>query len=544
MTDRDSDSGDAHSPHTAWEKFLFAVKAVEIRLRFIAVLVGIGLVIGYWDWIQNHWDKWTRPAAGAVAALESGEEFYCPMHPSVVRDSLDPGGAIPKCPICGMPLSQRKKGAPTPLAEGVLSRVQLSPYRVQLAGIETAEIAHRPLVADVRALGVVAVDERKLSRIVARAMGYVEKLFVNESFTEVRTGQPLAEIYSPEIFTAAGELLIARTGQAASYLEASRLKLELLGLANEEIDEIIRTGKVNPAIVIRSPQSGHVFEKRIVEGDSFQAGQTLFEVADLSTVWIEGELYEQDAVALQPGQEVEVTVDAYPGRVFTGHVSLIHPHVETATRTLRVRCEVDNPHHELRPGMFATLRFKTPIVDIEPFRSELAAYHEWEQLASADVPESAERNAALADLQKVCPVSGDKLGTMGTPIREVAAGRIIMLCCASCKSKLAARPEYFLARLHRVTDEGVLAVPEQAVIDTGTQKVVYVERDPGVFEGVAVTLGPRTGGYYAVIDGLAAGDRVAAAGAFLVDAETRLNPSASSAYFGASGGMDAKNHSP
>ena len=87
----------------------FAFKAVEIRLRFVAILVGIGLLIGYWDTIRNYWDKWTRPS-GVGAAVAAGEEFYCPMHPSVVRDQPDPGGAIPKCPICGMPLSKRKKG--------------------------------------------------------------------------------------------------------------------------------------------------------------------------------------------------------------------------------------------------------------------------------------------------------------------------------------------------------------------------------------------------------------------------------------------------
>jgi Cu(I)/Ag(I) efflux system membrane fusion protein len=125
---------------------------------------------------------------------------------------------------------------------------------------------------------------------------------------------------------------------------------------------------------------------------------------------------------------------------------------------------------------------------------------------------------------------------MGSPIPAVAGGHIVMLCCASCKDKLAARPDYYLDRLNKVTDRGVLAVPEQSVIDTGNQTVVYVEREPGVFEGVAVTLGPRAGREYAVIDGVLAGDRVAAAGAFLVDAETRLNPSASAAYFGASGG--------
>jgi membrane fusion protein, copper/silver efflux system len=540
MTEQPTNSAPPNSPTTASQKFWFALKAVEIRLRFVAVLVAIGLVIGYWDWIQNHWDKWTRPVAASAGALAAGDEFYCPMHPSVVRDTLDTGGAIPKCPICGMPLSKRKKGEATPLADGVLSRVQLSPYRVQLAGIKTAEIEHRPLTLDVRALGVVAVDERKLSRIVVRAAGYVEKLFVNESFTEVRKGEPLAEIYSPEIFTAAGDLLIARGGQAASYLEASRKKLELLGLADEEIDQIIRTGKVNPAIVIRSPQSGHVFEKNIVQGDSLQAGQTLFEVADLSTVWIEGELYERDAVALEPGQAVDVSVDAYPGRTFIGHVSLIHPHVETSTRTLRVRSEVDNPHHELRPGMFATLNFHTPIVELEPFRDELAEFHQWQTLSASAAPATADADRELAALQRVCPVSGDKLGSMGTPIRGEADGHAVMLCCPSCKSKLAARPEFYLDRLHAVTNQGVLTVPAEAVIDTGRQSVVYLERDSSVFEGVAVTLGPRAGAEYPVIAGLQAGDRVAAAGAFLVDAETRLNPATSANYFGATGGPDAK----
>jgi hypothetical protein len=141
----------------------------------------------------------------------------------------------------------------------------------------------------------------------------------------------------------------------------------------------------------------------------------------------------------------------------------------------------------------------------------------------------------LIAVQKVCPVTGAKLGSMGKPIRASANGRTIFLCCAGCEDKLAARPDYYSRRLSTVSDEGVLAVPELAVIDTGILKIVYVEREPGLFEGVAVTLGPLSGGYYPVIDGLLPGDRVAAAGSFLVDAETRLNPAAASAYFGASG---------
>ncbi len=532
----------------------FTFKAIEIRLRFIAILVGIGLVIGYWDSLKNYWDKWTRPA-GVGAAVAAGEEFYCPMHPSVVRDKPDSGGAIPKCPICGMPLSKRKKGELPELPEGILSRVQLSPYRVELAGIRTVEATLRPLSFDVRTVGYVAIDERKLSRIVVRASGYVEKLFVNETFAEVSAGDPLAEIYSPDLDSAANELLIWQRASNPEGVEIAIEKLRNLGVADKEIDEIVRTSKARSRLVLRALYSGHVFEKNVVEGDEIKAGQTLFEVADLSTVWIEGEVYEKDAVMLKRGQAVEAAVDAFPGRTFQGRVSLVHPHVETSTRTVRVRFELDNPGHMLRPGMFATVSLQTPMLEVEPFRTQLAA----QKMESAptsgaldrlepgerpepggNVPENENPlrtvdDESLIAVQKVCPVTGAKLGSMGKPIRATAAGRTIFLCCAGCEDKLAARPDYYARRLSTVSDEGVLAVPELAVIDTGNLKIVYAEREPGLFEGVAVTLGPLAGGYYPVIDGLLPGDRVAAAGAFLVDAETRLNPAAASAYFGSSG---------
>lgn len=464
----------------------FAFKAIEIRLRFIAILVGIGLVIGYWDTIKNYWDKWTRPSGGEVA-VSANEEFYCPMHPSVVRDKPDPGGAIPKCPICGMPLSKREKGEVSQLPEGIISRVQLSPYRVQLAGIKTVEAELRPSTLDVRTVGYVAVDERNLSRIVVRAGGYVEKLYVNESFVEVAAGDPLAEIYSPDLYSAVQELLIARRGTTSQLAEIAREKLKLLGVAAREIDEIVRMGKADSRLIIRSPHGGHVFEKRIVEGDSVQAGQMLFEVADLSTVWIEGEVYEKDASMLQRGQTVEATVDAIPGRVFEGRVGLVHPHVQTATRTVRVRFEVNNPNHTLRLGMFATVSLSTPMQAVEPFRTQLAA-EKMELALTSSVADQAEADAntsangeelqpadekSLIAMQKVCPVTGAKLGSMGKPLRATAEGRTVFLCCAGCKDELAASPDDYLRRLRTVSEEGVLAVPERALIDTGNLKIVY-----------------------------------------------------------------------
>ena len=147
------------APMTGWKRIRFLFKVVEIRLRFILVLVATFVLIGKWDTIKNVWEKWTRPAAAEVRAA-SDSEYFCPMHPTVVRDTLEPDGSVPKCPICGMPLSLHKKGKHIDLPEGVAARVQLSPERIQMANVSTAVVEYRPLIKEVRAVGSVDYDER------------------------------------------------------------------------------------------------------------------------------------------------------------------------------------------------------------------------------------------------------------------------------------------------------------------------------------------------------------------------------------------------
>jgi hypothetical protein len=145
-------------------------------------------------------------------------------------------------------------------------------------------------------------------------------------------------------------------------------------------------------------------------------------------------------------------------------------------------------------------------------------------------------DAALIAFQKICPVTGGELGSMGAPVKVQVGEEAIFLCCRACEGPFEAETAKYLERLRPPPEGEVLSIPEGAVIDTGRKQVVFVEREPGVFEGVEVELGPRTGGYYPVLQGLSPGDKVAGAGSFLLDAETRLNPAAASAYFGASGG--------
>jgi Cu(I)/Ag(I) efflux system membrane fusion protein len=462
------------APRTAWKKLKLAVEVLEVRLRFIVVLAAVGALIVYWDSIKNHWDKWTRPAHAAVASLPADEELYCPMHPQVVRSSMEPNGEMPKCPICGMPLSLRKKGVAPRLSKGVTGRVQLSPERIQMAGVETVPVQWRPMNKEITTVGEVAYDETKLSRIASRVSGYVEKLYVDRTFARVGKGDPLADVYSPELYIAAKELVLTtRPGGPQDLAPSARQRLALLGVGAQEIDQIAASGKAVPRLTLRSPQSGYVIAKDVVEGSRVEEGMTLVQVADLATVWIEADVYERDIALLRPGQKIQATVEALPNRSFFGTIALVYPRVDAATRTNRVRFTLDNASGQLRPGMYANVRISVPLKEIEPFKSLIAK-----------APTSLFRQVALG---------GDASSEVPT-------------------------------------------VPESAVVDTGTKKIVYVEREPGLFEGVEVELGPRTEGLYPVIQGLAAGDRVAAAGSFLIDAETRLNPAAASTYFGASGG--------
>ncbi len=503
----------------------FALRMVEVRLRFIAILVGLGLVIGYWDTIQNYWDRYTKPAVSTASNVASGTEFYCPMDPSVIRDSLEPNGSVPKCPICGMPLSLRKKGVPMVLPPGVVGRVSLSPNRVRMAGIRTSEIGLRPMEMSIRTVGVVAYDESHQSQIVSRIGGYIEKLLVDTTFVQVNKGDALAEIYSPELYTAVQELKVASQISNSNLSKMAREKVRLLGIEDQEIDAMLRSGDGKYRVVVRSPASGFVIRKMVQQGSTVTPGQMLFEVADLAEVWIEADVYERDLSLVKVGQEIEATVDAYPNEKFKGTVSLIYPELDPATRTNRVRFDVDNAERQLRPGMYAMVTLSTPVQQTEPFEAML--------VSTQTLPTN--REAAIAK-QAICPVTGAKLGSMGAPVDVQADGQTVYLCCTGCESAIAKDPQKYLSRIRTVSDNAVLSVPETAVIDTGDQKIVYVEREPGTYEGVIVQLGPRSNGYYAVISGLLPGDQVAAAGAFLIDAETRLNPAASASYFGASGG--------
>jgi Cu(I)/Ag(I) efflux system membrane fusion protein len=444
------------------------LKTIQARLRFVVILVVMGGVLAYWDTFTAYYEKWARPAVADQAA-SSDVEYFCPMHPQIIRDKPNE-----KCPICFMPLSRRKKGSgqDEPLPPGTVSRIQLSPYRVALAGAATTDVTYQALAKELVTVGYVEFDERKLARISARLPGRsrIDKLYVNVTGQTVQKGDEVVQLYSPDLVVTVQNLLDAQRGGNPQLARIARDRLVLWGIDNDQIDTLLKTGKPITYLTIRSPISGHVIRKFQVEGEYVEEGARLYDVADLSTVWIQAQVYEEDLSLLKEGMPVRAKTAAFPNREFAGRVAFIFPHLDQASRTLTLRLDIDNPQHELRPGMYATVRLRIPANQLD--------------LLAAGASEK-----ARAELQKGLILAVPEGAVIDTGARKV---------------------------VYRESSPGIF-------------DGVEVRLGPRM-------RGPRDITYYPVLSGLKEGDRVVTAGSFLIDAETRLNPAAGSIYFGGSGG--------
>ena len=400
---------------------------VQVRARFLVALVAIGLVVGQWERIAASWQWATRQIfgqRGQPSAVSTDTEFFCPMDPGVVSHWED------KCPICNMALVRRKKGTPQALPKGVVSRMQISPDRLQLAGVQTAPAEFLPLVREITAVGIVRETSAQQG---PRAMD-VEIRLAERDLAFIRAGDP-AEV------------------RLSSQAETAPVQGEL--------------AQIQP---ITDPRSATALAR--------------VELSDAAATWRPGSLatvrIQRSLADFEPYRSLAREVPPLaPGELRTAYVSQRHPEV---IRDKPGLCPFD----------------KTPLTTV-----------------------------LLADNQRLswwCPMHP-----------EVTAPEDGHACqkCAGMK---------LLPRVVTYAPPGtVLAVPQDAVIDTGRQQVVFVEVSPGMFDGVRVTLGSRTGGWFPVLSGLTAGQRVVSAGAFLLDAETRLSAQAATAYFGATSSSGSPN---
>jgi len=323
----------------------------------------------------------TKTAAPAeddkIAQVKIGQ-FYCPMGAEHVQDQAG------KCPKCGMNLVEKKEApagheghtasttaAPVP---GRIS-VSLSADKRQMIGLTLSKVEKRELTNSVRTTAVVMHDETRYARIAPRFGGWVRKLHVNFTGAPVEKGQPLFTVYSPELFSTENEYLIAWRGLqqlkldapaeqrngATNLLGSARRRLELWEIGDDEIRALEQRGTASDEMPFRSPIAGHVVAKMAVEGKSFMAGESLFDVADLSHLWLDAWVFESDLPLMKPGLQAAVTFPNLGNKTFTAPITFLYPHIDPQTRRGRVRLELDNPEHLLRPDMWASVVIQIPL---------------------------------------------------------------------------------------------------------------------------------------------------------------------------------------
>ena len=249
-------------------------------------------------------------------------------------------------------------------------QVRISPDKVQKLGVRTEPAALRTLAKTVRAVGQFQVDERRQHTVTAKFEGYIEKLYVNATGQPVKRGQALMQVYSPELVSAQEEYLIAwkgreslQNGTEESLLGVGQLaegalrRLRNWDVSDAQLQRLQREGKPTRTLTLHAPAGGVVLEKTAVQGMRFMPGEPLFQIADLSAIWLVADVFEQDLGQIRVGQSVKISVDAYPEKEFSGKIAYLYPTVTPETRTAKVRVELANPGGLLKPDMYANVQF-------------------------------------------------------------------------------------------------------------------------------------------------------------------------------------------
>jgi Cu(I)/Ag(I) efflux system membrane fusion protein len=251
--------------------------------------------------------------------------------------------------------------------------VKISPERVQMLGVRTEAASLRSMAHTVRAIGTVAADERRIGVVNPKFEGWIEKLLVNTTGQAVRRGEPLLEVYSPDLVLAQREYLVARAAltdmvhadamardNAKAIAEAALSRLKNWDISADQLARLQRSGTAARTLTLNAPIGGIVIEKTALQGLHFAAGDMLYRITDLSTVWLMVDVFEQGLAQIRPGQSAKIKVQAYPDRVFDGRVAFVYPTVNAQTRTAKVRIEVPNSDLLLKTDMYATVEIAAP----------------------------------------------------------------------------------------------------------------------------------------------------------------------------------------
>ena len=313
-------------------------------------------------------------------AVESSEQYTCGMHPMIVVD--EPG----LCPICQMDLTPLKSGSDGTGSGGQI--IEIDPVTSQKMGIRTALAERRDLLRSVHTVGEVAYEEPGQYVINCKINGWVEKLYVNETGQNVDLGQPLLEIYSPELVAAQEELLLAienlkkmndsgfpnATVDAERLLDAARMRLQLWDISQKQIAQLEKSGQAQKTLTIHAPVKGVVSKKQVRDGEFVQAGRELLEISDLSKVWVYAYIYEYEIPWVKTGQHVNVTFP-FSSKPVMGRISTIYPYLDKRSRTVRARIDLDNTDLNLKPDMYADIEiFTDPVSGVISIPAEAVLY--------------------------------------------------------------------------------------------------------------------------------------------------------------------------
>ena len=466
------------------------VKKVFSRTTFKIILIIIGaFIIGYLVRGIKVTSENTRNLA--IELTRNKEQIWtCAMHPQI--QETKPG----QCRLCGMdlvPVDTSGQAGPR--------EISFSKDVLKLMEIQTTPVERKFVEAQIRMVGKVDYDETRLKHITAWVSGRIDRLYVDFTGTQVIKGDHMVYLYSPQLISTQAEFLQAAKSvqnikpdsselikrSIRATLEASSEKLRLLGLTEEQIENIEKTGQPTDYITIYAPIGGIVINKHVTEGTYVQTGTKIYTIADLSQLWVQLDAYESDMMWIRYGQEVEFTTEAYPGEVFTGQIRFISPTVNQKTRTIKVRLNVANPEEKLKPEMFVRAVVRS--------------------------------NIASGGKVMAADMAGKWICPMHPSVVKETVGK-----CDICQMDLVTTESLGYVKADLPT-QAPLVIPATAALVTGKRAVVYVQKpetEKPTFQGREIVLGPRAGDYYLVKDGLLEGEIVVTNGNFKIDSALQI----------------------
>jgi len=349
-------------------------KAAVTKYQLPAVLAALLLAVGAGYWLGGKTkvpEGTQRAGAGDTASMAAAPDAAA-SKPRKVLYYRNPMGLpdtspTPKKDSMGMDYVAVYEGGDDAVGSAA-GEVKISTEKVQKLGVRTEPATLRELARQVRAAGRVEIDERRLHNVAPKFEGWVERLHVSATGQPVAKGQPLFEVYSPELVSAQREYVVAAKGVAAlkdassemqsgmrQLADASLVRLRNWDISEEQIKTLAAGGEAKRTLTFRSPASGVVLEKKAVAGMRFMPGEMLYQIADLSSVWVLADVFERDIALVKSGQKVRLAISAYPEKSFTGTIAYIYPTLKAETRTIPVRIELANPGGLLKPAMYASV---------------------------------------------------------------------------------------------------------------------------------------------------------------------------------------------